>query len=179
MVSSKAVCAVVMMLVVVAASVPVAYAGGGGAGLGGVTFLQCWVIEGVNPPHLLSVNDQFSDATFARVGKARLLCTLADGIACTDEKDAEGNLLMPECRGRVSPTLDNPGGALDHLTCYERDDNNDERSRAVVTLTDPFGSQTVRVGGPRFLCSASNKECLPDPRTGEVRCPIVDPAPAP
>jgi hypothetical protein len=166
-----------LVALVVLAMAPGAHAGGGGAGLGGVAFLQCWVIDGANPPHQLSVNDQFTNATFARVGKARLLCTPADGFACTDEVDQEGNPVFPECRGRVSPTLQVVEGDVSHLTCYERDDDNDDRSRALVKLTDPFGEQTVRVGRPNFLCAGAVKECLSDPRTGETRCPVVDPPP--
>jgi hypothetical protein len=179
MVSSKAVWAVVVMLVVAAAAAPVAYAGGGGLGLGGVAFLQCWLIDGANPPHLLSVNDQFTNPTFARVGRARLVCTQAEGFVCTNELDPEtGQPRFPECQGRTSPDIEIPDALLDHFTCYERDDHNDARSRALVKLTDPFGEQTVRVGSPRFLCVGSAKECLPD-RNGQVGCPIVGPQTTP
>ena len=165
-----------LMALGVLATTPLAHAGGGGAGLGGVAFLQCWLIDGTNPPHELSVNDQFTNAQFARVGKARLLCTPADGVACTGERDPVTNeLLMPECKGRVSPTLQVVEGDVSHLTCYERHDGFDNRSLATVKLTDPFGEQTVRVGGPRWICAGSTKECLPDPKTGETRCPVIDP----
>jgi hypothetical protein len=169
--------AIALAVVLVA---PLAHAGGGGAGLGGVAFLQCWVIEGgANPAHVLSVNDQFTNPTLASVGKARLVCTPADGVACTDERDPTTNqLLMPECKGRVSPTLQVVDGDVSHLTCYDRGPDNVPASNALVKLTDPFGEQTVRVRKPDFLCTGAVKECLPDPKTGETRCPVTEPPPA-
>jgi hypothetical protein len=167
-----------LVAVMVLATAPFAHAGGGAAGLGGVAFLQCWIIDGGNPPHLLSVNDQFTNAQLARVGQARLLCTPADGVACTNERDPVTNeLLMPECKGNVSPTLQVVEGDVSHLVCYQRHDGFDNRSMATVKLTDPFGEQTVRVGGPRWLCAGAVKECVPDPKTGQTRCPVLDPTP--
>ena len=175
MVKVKVVAKVLVAMACVAAAATGADAGGGGAGLGGQAFLQCWEIEGgVNPPHLLSVNDQFTNPTFARVGRARLLCAPADGFPCSTEVDANGNPLFPECRGRVSPSLQVVDGTPDHFTCYEREADS-PASRALVKLTDPMGEQTVRVAEPKLLCVGAVKECLPDPRTGETRCPIAPP----
>ena len=67
-----------------AASAPIAHAGGGGAGspVPGAMF-DCYLINsGDNPPQVLTMDDQFhpDGRTGVKLGKAKLLCTPANGI---------------------------------------------------------------------------------------------------
>jgi hypothetical protein len=126
-----------------------AQAGGGGEGLpGGAVFYSCYVIhQGANPPHVLTVNDQFTNSHDIKIGQAKLLCTLATGTFVSGEE--------------------NPTPESDHLTCYETADNS--KAQALVELQDSFGTQTVRVGRPQYVCTGSNKTCLDD------GCPVETP----
>jgi hypothetical protein len=147
MVNAK-VCAALFMVAGLVASSGMAQAGGGGAGLGdsAASLFTCYMIhQGNNPPQVLSLNDQFSNAHNVRVGKATLLCTQTDGSLVS------GPPLVPMPES-------------DHLTCYEMDP--DPHAGALVELQDSFGVQTVRVGQPKFLCTGSNKLCL------DAGCPI-------
>lgn len=141
MVKSTAV-AILSMVAALGASSGTAQAGGGGEGLpGGAVFYTCYVIhQGANPPHVLNVNDQFTNSHTIGIGQAKLLCTLATGTFVSGEETA-----TPES---------------DHLTCYESDDNS--KTEALVELQDSFGTQIVRVGRPRFVCTGSNKTLCPD-----------------
>ena len=149
MVTAKVFAALFMVAALVASS-GMAQAGGGGAGLeDGAVLFTCYMInQGANPPHVLSVNDQFTNAHNVRVGKAKLLCTPADATLVSG----------PALTGNAN---------TDHLTCYEADE--DPNAGALVDLQDSFGVQTVRVGQPKFLCAGSTKACLDD------GCPINDP----
>ena len=140
----------VMVIAVVAFSTGMVHAGGGGNGLGGVLFFQCYWIQsqGMNPPHELEVNDQFTDPTNVKVGTARLVCTPADAAVTNN----------------VDITVVDPFTA-DHITCYEVASST---PHAVITLTDPFGEQTVRLGASKFVCVQAIKECVSG-------CPVIGP----
>jgi hypothetical protein len=144
--------AVLVMVASLVASAGMAQAGGGGEGLGDNPILfNCYLIhQGANPGHVVSVNDQFTNAHDVRVGKAKLLCTPASA------SPVSGPVLL----ATPEPT---------HITCY--DTNPDPDAGALVQLQDSFGVQTVRVSQPKFLCVGSVKECLDD------GCPINDPLP--
>ena len=62
---------------------------------------------GENPPHVLSIDDQFTDATEEKVGKLKLVCTPTDWSVVNSDV------------ARGQPVGQEQG---DHLTCYEVDD---------------------------------------------------------
>lgn len=124
-------------------SVGTGHAGGGGqGGPGGIFLFQCYGVEqGANPPHVLSIDDQFTNATAEGVGKLKLVCAPTDwSVVNTDVAQVQ------VVEG-------------DHLTCYEV--SQAHATKSVVTLTDAFGEQTVGVQGPsRFVCVIAAKECV-------------------
>jgi hypothetical protein len=132
---------------VIGSSVGVGYAGsdGGGTGsAGGIVLFQCYGVEqGSKPPHVLSIDDQFTNATDEQVGKLKLVCT-----------QAAFDVIAPNT---VDSDPQNAGA--DHLTCYEV--SQVQATKSVVTLKDAFGEQTVKVQGPsRYVCVLATKECL-------------------
>lgn len=117
-----------------AASAPIAHAGGGGAGSpvpGGI--YDCYLISGANAPQVLTLDDQFNERTGVKLGKAKLLCTLAVGTV-------ESGQLQP---GDFS--------LGDHLTCYEAPPQG-ANPKVAKQVVDPFVAQTVKVGPPQFTC---------------------------
>jgi hypothetical protein len=132
-----------MTVTLIASSVGTGYAGGGGqGGPGGELLLQCYGVEhGGSPPHILAIDDQFTETTAERVGKLKLVCTPTDFSVVNSD---------------VAPVQVVDG---DHLTCYEV--SQAHATKSVLTLTDTFGEQTVKVQGPsRFVCSLAIKECV-------------------
>jgi hypothetical protein len=130
-----------MTVGLIGSSVGTGHAGGGGQGGPGGEFLfQCYGVQhGGSPPHILEINDQFTDPTAERVGKLKLVCTLTDFTVINE-----------------APVQVVDG---DHLTCYEV--SQAHATKSVVTLTDTFGEQTVGVQGPsRFVCSLAIKTCV-------------------
>jgi hypothetical protein len=119
-----------------AASAPIAHAGGGGAGspVPGAMF-DCYLISGVNPPQVLTIDDQFypDGRTGVKLGKAKLLCTPATGTV-------ESGQLQP---GDFSEATE--------IKCYETPPSgaNPKVNKQVV---DPFVAETVKVGVPHFTC---------------------------
>jgi len=149
-----------IMAALIASSVGVGYAGGGagGSGPGGApAILQCYeVLQGSNPPHILSINDQFTDATPETLGKPKLLCTFASW-----------DILNPTVApAPVDPVTYPNGGPPDHITCYEV--SQAHATPSVVILKDVFGvPQKVKVQGPsKYVCVAATKECLSG-------CPVI------
>ena len=139
-----------IMAAVIGSSVGVGYAGSdGGGGPGGISLFQCYAVGGdtvSNPPHVLDINDQFTNATAARVGKLKLLCAPTTFDLINDE-DAT-----------LHPEVEESGGA-DHITCYESGPV--QATQSVVFLNDAFGEQTVTVQGvSRFVCVKATKDCL-------------------
>jgi hypothetical protein len=148
----------VMVLALVALVAPVVHAGGAGQGeqLNGFA-LDCYQIEGSNPPHELSVDDQFFPGdpgaeppipgrTGVKLGKAKLLCTPATVTV------ASGTLM--------------PGDftTADHLKCYEAPPR-EANPRVDVQVADPFDTETVTVGVTRFVC------------VGAFKCPVGETCP--
>jgi hypothetical protein len=141
-----------IMAALIGSSVGVGYAGGGDSGLGnGALLFDCYFIQDSAPPSpllVLEVDDVFTATKNVSVGKARLLCTPADGAV------VQGDLAGVD-----------PFGAF--TTCYET--SPPRRASDVVTLSDSFvGSQTVRLGPAQFLCTSahcttgtSTNDCLP------------------
>src|SRR5205814_821285 len=87
---TRAITVLGLALAVVAASVAVVHAGGGGAGTGIDTFaLDCYLVNGTNPPHIVALDDQFfadeAQRTGVRLGKAKLLCTPATLTITSDQ----------------------------------------------------------------------------------------------
>jgi hypothetical protein len=123
---------------VLAASAPIAHAGGGGAGSPvNAAMFDCYLISGINPPQVLTLDDQFfpdpDQRTGVKLGKAKLLCTPATAIV-------------------ESGTL-NPGDFTngDHITCYEAPPSG-ANPRVTHVLADPFVTETVTVGVPQYVC---------------------------
>jgi hypothetical protein len=150
-----------IMAAVIGSSVGVGYAGGGAGGGGGIdVLLQCYGIatgEAKAPPHLLSINDQFTNATEEKVGKLKLVCTFTTFF-----------LVNPEVATlNPVPQLD-----ADHFTCYEV--SQAQATTSVVTLRDAFwdeNGQTVTVQGrSKYVCVQATKECLDG-------CPVITPEP--
>lgn len=143
---------VVIALAIVASSAGLVHAGGGGAGvpLGGFV-ADCYLINGANPPHVLSVDDQFFPLgrTEVALRQAKLLCTPATAEV-TSGHDVRGGF-----------------EAADHLKCYEVAPRNDAPNEK-VQVADTFGNEVVKVGVPRFVCvgafkCAVGEECPPAP----------------
>jgi hypothetical protein len=122
-----------------AAWAPAAQAGGGGAGseVPGALF-DCFLINGDNAPQTITVVDQFGERTGVKLGKAKLLCTPATGTV-------ESGTLQP---GDFSPA--------DHLTCYEAPSRG-IKPKVDKQVVDPFVAQTVRIGGPHYVCAQAFK----------------------
>jgi hypothetical protein len=132
-----------IMAAVIGSSIGVGYAGGGDTGLGnGGLIFHCYLIQDSaqpSPPLVLLVNDKLDhfppgpgQGQNVSVGRARLLCTPADGTV------VQGSIAAADPFG-------------DQITCYDAPPVGS--SNDVVTLTDSFvGSQTVRLGPPQFLC---------------------------
>jgi hypothetical protein len=119
-----------------AASAPIAHAGGGGAGspVPGAMF-DCYLISGVNPPQVLTIDDQFypDGRTGVKLGKAKLLCTPAVGTV-------ESGKLQP---GDFSEAT--------HIKCYETPPSG-ANPKVKKQVVDPFVAETVKVGPPQFTC---------------------------
>ena len=118
-------------------------AGGGGAGTPIDTFaLECYQINGDNPPHVLSIDDQFfpgeSQRTNVQLGKAKLLCTPATVTVTSNTTVGTGFALA------------------DHLMCYEAPPVAGA-PKVLKQVADPFGTQTVQVNVPRFTCVGAFK----------------------
>jgi len=125
-----------------AASAPIAHAGGGGGAgspVPGVLY-DCYLISGVNVPQVLTMDDQFypEGRTGVKLGKAKLLCTQASGTV-------ESGTLQP---GDFS--------AGDHLKCYEAPPQG-ANPKVAKQLVDPFVSETVTVGEPKYTCTQAFK----------------------
>jgi hypothetical protein len=132
-----------VIALVLAGSAPLAHAGGGGAGGIGDTFLfECYLINGANPPHVLTIDDQFAPEgrTGVKVGKAKLLCTPA-GATVTSNHEVRAGL-----------------SDADHIKCYESPAG--KAPKVEVQVVDPFVTETVEVGLPRFVC------------VGAIKCPV-------
>jgi len=140
---------------VLALSGTVAYAGGGqGGGTNTIFPYQCYLINGDEPPavnDILNITDQFGTRDNVRVGRARLLCT----IATVTKPD--GGLFDP------------PPAIGDHLTCYTVSAVQHAPSGrvssfdpdAVVDLKDELNiDRGVKVSIPLFVCASSDKTCV-------------------
>ena len=140
---------------VLALSGTVAYAGGGqGGGTNTIFPYQCYLINGDEPPavnDILNITDQFGTRDNVRVGRARLLCT----IATVTKPD--GGLFDP------------PPAIGDHLTCYTISPLQHSPSGrvsffdpdAVVDLKDELNiDRGVKVSIPLFVCASSDKTCV-------------------
>ena len=135
---------VLMTVGLIVSSVGTGHTGGGGqGGPGGEFLLQCYgVQQGTAPPHVLSIDDQFTDATAEKVGKLKLVCTPAD-FTVVNSDVAQVQVV----------------DGADHLTCYEA--TQAHATSSVVTLTDTFGEQTVKLQGPsRYVCTLGTKTCV-------------------
>ena len=152
MMKTRMIPAVVMTLALVAAPAAVVHAGGGGAGVPLDVFVaDCYLIDGANPPHVLTLDDQFfpgpDSRTGVQLGKAKLLCTPAIATVTSDH-DVRAGL------------------ATDHLKCYEAAPAGAKPDTS-VQLVDPFVAETVKVGVPKFVC------------VGAVKCPVGVDCPEP
>jgi hypothetical protein len=152
---------VVTAIVAVACSAGMAFAGSAGGGIGSdALHFKCYLVEGgANPNHVVDLVDQFSgvdgegNAIPQRigVGSARLLCSPVAKTVVS---------------GDPPPTVLDPDAVADHYTCYDmrRPDRplipSVQDPRALVTLTNQFGEDTVRVRASAFLCAPTIK-CHP------------------
>jgi hypothetical protein len=166
--------ALALVLVALAGWVSPVDAGGGGEGisLGSLFAFNCYLINGVNPPHELALDDQFFAGDGAEnprrspvaLGKAKLLCTQPFAVGLTNDP-----LPNPAFNPRFTGT--NPE-ATDHLVCYETSSSTPKTSQpvAVKTTEDPFVTQTVQIGAPAFTCvgalkcDAGSTSCPPLPQ---------------
>jgi len=150
MITVRMISVALMAIALVASSAVSAQAGGGGLGtLGDQVFFQCYFIEhGVDPTNVIEVNDQFTNPTQFSPGKAKMLCAPADGSPVV---------------GQLT-TL--PPFAGDHLMCY--DVPGDTTANAVVSMSDPLATQTVKTGPRKFVCVGAIKECVSG-------CPVLGP----
>ena len=143
---AKIVTTVALAFITMASFVPGVQAGGGGAGGSLDTFaLECYLVNGANPPHVLSIDDQFfpgeSERTGVRLGKAKLLCTPATVTVTSNTTVGTGFALA------------------DHLMCYEAPPQG-AAPKVLKQVADPFGTQTVEISVPRFTCVGAFK-CAP------------------
>ena len=126
---------VLLSLALIGSSAVVAYAGGGGQGSSlSVQLLHCYFLNGADSPYVLSLTDQFGTHQHVQLGRARLLCT-------PTSVDPSG---APEATVEHGPVLNgnfDPFSA-DHLKCYDAPPF-PAGPRAVVTLSDPFGVETI------------------------------------
>jgi len=147
----------VVVIGILTLSVTLAEAGGGqGGGVGELPGLQCYLINGVNQPHVVNTvdastpddpttpeNERTSFAFPARqnvaVGSGRLVCapvlvTLAPGSAPLDSTDTYPQL-------------------AEHFKCYDAFDPRLLLVRGPkVTTWDPLDVEDLHVGAPVFLC---------------------------
>ena len=142
-----------LALTLVAMSVCGAYAGGGGAGTPIDTFaLDCYLVNGANPPHVVALDDQFfpgeQQRTNVAVGPAKLLCTPST-LTITSNHTPQA-----------------VGTSVDHLMCYQTTAKG-AVPNVLKQVADPFGTQTVLVGAPQFTC------------VGAFKCDVGGPCPAP
>jgi len=118
---------------------PVAHAGGGMGGGSGTTACRL-ILNGQNPPHVLSLEvDTLPEAQQVGVGPALLLCELAT---------------LGTTVNNAPPTVPVAGT---NIVCYQTQAPN--KAKDTVTITDPFTasnpsspSQTVSLGGVSLLC---------------------------
>ena len=149
----------------VALSATVVHAGGGtGGGTNTIFPYQCYLIDGDAPPavnDILNITDQFGTRDNVRVGRARLLCTIA-------------TVTKPD-----SGLFDPPPAIGDHLTCYTISPFQHSPSGsvsvfdpdAVVDLKDELNiDRGVKVSIPLFVCASSDKTCV----SGKD-CPLPSP----
>ncbi len=146
---SRMIAAVVMALALVAGSAAVVSAGSAGVPLD-VFVADCYLISGSNPPHVLTLDDQFfpspDSRTGVKLGKAKLLCTPTNATV-TSADDVRAGL------------------STDHLKCYEAPPASAQPNLS-VQLVDPFLAETVKVGIPAFVC------------VGAVKCPVGETCPS-
>jgi hypothetical protein len=135
--NTRSIVAVLVMVAAVASPVADAQAGGGGLGLGGTVVFQCYTIQqGVTPPHALEADDPLSPLQPVRLGKAKMVCALADASVLNNEP-LNGVLFG------------------DHFVCYET--LGPQATTSEVGLIDPLAQQTVKVGQSRFFCAAADR----------------------
>jgi hypothetical protein len=154
MVKAKKLTGVLLALALIGSSAVVAYAGGGGQGSSlSVPLLHCYFLNGADSPYVLTLTDQFGTHQHVQLGRARLLCTPTspDGSGATVEHG-------PVLNGNFDPNF------ADHLKCYDAPPFLAGPS-AVVTLEDPFGSETIalRPGSDRLavVCAPAIKTVHP------------------
>lgn len=149
MIRTRTIQAVVMALAL-AALAPTAQAGGGGeGGIAGTFLFDCYLIDGVNPPQELALDDQFfpgnPDAVppipgraGVKLGKAKLLCTPSNG--------------------EITFGTQNPGdfSGADHVKCYAVPPQNAIPNVQKV-VKDPFVTETVTVGVASYVCVGAYK----------------------
>ena len=148
---------VLLALALIGSSAVVAYAGGGGQGSSlSVQLLHCYVLNGADSPYVLTLTDQFGTHQHVQLGRARLLCT-------PTSVDPSG---APQATVEHGPVLNgnfDPFSA-DHLKCYDAPPF-PAGPRAVVTLSDPFGVETIalRPGFDRLavVCAPAIKTVEP------------------
>ena len=154
---AKKLTSVLLGLTLIGSSAVVAYAGGGGQGSGvSVQLLHCYFINGADSPYVLTLPDQFGIHQHVQLGRARLLCT-------PTSVDPSG---APQATVEHGPVLNgnfDPFSA-DHLKCYDAPPF-PAGPRAVVTLNDPFGVETIalRPGFDRLavVCAPAIKTVEP------------------
>jgi hypothetical protein len=129
----------VIALALVGSSVGLVHAGSRGVPLD-VFVADCYLIAGAKPPHTLDLDDQFGERTDVKLGTAQLLCTQANA-SVTSDQDLRAGLVT------------------DHLKCYAAPPKG-QPPKVEVQVVDPFLSETVTVGVPRFVC------------VGAVKCPV-------
>lgn len=126
-------------------AVPPAFAGGG-MGIGTITTGCRTIVNGINPPHSVSLTSQITpgEAEVVSVGPALLLCELVTGSTVPP---AKGPQPLPT-QGVTNP---------DSFVCYPVQGPNKEKQ--TVSVTDPFTAsdplnqfQTVTVTGFSLLC---------------------------
>jgi len=128
-----------MTLAVIVSSVAVGYAGGGAGSSVSTTLFDCYVIHnGDNSPYVLELTDRFGDHQHVRLGKARLLCTPTS--AATVERG-------PALNGDFDPNV------ADHIKCYDIQGAQPRAPRAAITITDPFGNETVTLEQMTTVCA--------------------------
>lgn len=120
-------------------AVPLAHAGGGMGGGSGTTACRT-ILNGLNPPQVLSLNvDTLPEEQQVGVGPALLLCDLA---------------ALGTTANNAPPTVPVSGT---NIVCYPLQGPN--KGKDTATITDPFTasnpsspSQTVTLGGLSLLC---------------------------
>jgi len=142
----------VVVIGILTLSVTLAQAGGGqGGGASEIAgAYQCYLINGVNQPHVVNTEDasdptgtsaKFPARQNVALGSGRLVCapvfvTLAPGSAPLDSTDTYPS--------------------VEHLKCYDAFDPRLLLVRGPkVTTWDPLDVEDLRVGTPVFLCIPS------------------------